>query len=517
MEKAKIDKKLESETEEISLNDIIANLPGYIYWKNTESEYLGCNKNLAEVSELKNTSDIIGKTDHDFTWGKEQSDSFREDDQEVMKTGKAKITEHELPITNQNDQPMFVRTEKIPLYNKKNEVVGILGVALDITDRKNIERDLELALEKIKRTKDSKAEFLSIVMHEVINPISNISMLIEYIKKSEIIKDESLKESINDIYDQAESARSRLENIGKYLDLEQEGISPKITSCILPIFMKDVLSRFDVNNRVHHILNLEDNVPTQIFLDVDNLFVVLNIIIGNAFRFTAEGYVKITLNSIKKENQNYISIIVEDSGCGIPQLHLQNIFKTFSSDIKQTSIPRHIKPSLGLSIGKKIIDLMNGELLIESVENKGTIVTINVPYQLPQTTLLPNNKMLKILLVEDDQLTVKLMKKMFRELGHEVDVALTGLDAVNMATNNKYDLILMDITLPDIDGSEAMLRIQKATSSNPTIIAVTSHAKDTEYFLEQGFADVLAKPVVHKKLKEYIEKVKFHLEEKDDE
>lgn len=162
---------------DFTINFIVASMPGYVYWKDLNSVYRGCNINLAKISNLESPSDIVGKTDFDFEWGKLNADEFFEQDKYVIQTGKAHISEHDLPFEN---EIRSFRAEKRPLIGKSGKVIGIFGFSVDITAKKEAQKlKLENERQQIAlQEKEKFAQVASKVAHDINSPLSALKMMI---------------------------------------------------------------------------------------------------------------------------------------------------------------------------------------------------------------------------------------------------------------------------------------------------------------------------------------------------
>ena len=166
-----------------NLEYIIGHMPGYIYWKDKNSIYRGCNDNLAILSGLKNPREIFGKSDFDFEWGKNDAEKFIADDKKVMASGQIQVAEYELPIKRADGRNLFVRTDKMPLYNQNGEVVGVLAIAVDITEQKKTEAALKVAQEYESEIRRAVMILTASMAHDLRNPLIISRMTVKSMQK----------------------------------------------------------------------------------------------------------------------------------------------------------------------------------------------------------------------------------------------------------------------------------------------------------------------------------------------
>ena len=383
-----IDKKLmdEKDTAVHDLNYIISKMPGYIYWKNKKSEYMGCNELLAEFSKLRHPKDIIGKTDYDFEWGAEQAAQFVQDDQEVMRTGKSLITEHELPAKKENGKNLYVRTEKMPFYDKNGKIAGVLAIAMDITDQKELENKLREEKNKAEQANHIKTEFIRNMEHDIRTPFNGVWGMANYLM--EIEENPKKKEYLTDII---QCAKELLDYCNSILDFS------KIESGALPVVDK----KFDLEKLIDSLIKIElpaathkklvltrqytPDMPKIVVGDGYRLHRILINLISNAIKFTPQGSIELSVAILKQSDHSIlIRFMVEDTGIGIPEDKQEFIFEKFSR-LSQSNKGFYKGLGLGLRVVKQFMHEMNGEIDIVSEVNKGTQFICTLPFKLPLT------------------------------------------------------------------------------------------------------------------------------------
>ncbi len=380
-------KRLLKNMHDFDPNYIIENMPGYIYWKNKESKYMGCNQNLATISGLKDRHEIVGKTDYDFGWGdKEKAEQFIKDDQEVMRTGKKLVTEYQLPIKRKDGNYLFIRTEKMPFYNSQAEVIGILAIAVDITDQKLLEKSIIAEKEQVEKLSLAKTEFMRNMEHDMRTPFSGIYSLAGELYRME--KDEEKKQYLAAMIHSSKELLDLCTSIIDFSKMEN-GAAPPVIS-----------KKFNLRDLINHIVLMEEapaiskklelivdyppDVPTMLLGDDYRLERILINLMGNAIKFTKQGYVKISVKKIRQlDDKNIIlRILVEDTGIGIPQDKLNIIFEKFTR-VSPSYMGHYKGTGLGLPIVKQLIEALQGEIALVSEIDKGTTFSCDIPFRLP--------------------------------------------------------------------------------------------------------------------------------------
>ena len=368
-----------------NLDSIIASMPGYIYWKNEKSEYMGCNENLARISGLKNRHDIVGKTDFDFEWGKKDAESFIKDDQVVMQKKIKQVTEYCLPVKREDGTYIQVRTEKMPLYDSEKKIRGTLAIAVDVTDQKILEENLRLQRDRIEKLSEAKSEFIKNMEHDIRTPFSGVYSLTKFLEESEPSQDR--KEILTSI---SQCAKELLDYCNGILDFS------KIESKTFPIVDK----KFDMKHLIDDIIVMEKPAAIQkklelIFLYPENIplvFVgdeyriqrILINLLSNAIKFTHKGYVKIHVKIAKiVDNKNVIiHLYVQDTGIGIPKEKIDFIYEKFAR-ISPSNEGKYRGVGLGLSIVKHLLDEIGGEIEVNSKPEEGTTFVCTFPLKVP--------------------------------------------------------------------------------------------------------------------------------------
>ncbi len=516
------------------LDNILSNIPEYVFWKDLDSVYVRCNKNFATLAGFNSIEDIVGKTDYDLPWAPFTKDVYLKEDKLIIES-KLPLQRRAVPLTGADGIDRVIRVSKAPLLNDEGEVVGILGVFHDVTELSETQTALIEQMEKTEEAYRSKTEFLSITTHEVRNPVGNIVMFDGFLKKNieslrklfieevfEVLEPQQrekleeviqkAEENIGIIGEEATKTLDYLKSLGEIHRFQITGVNCRFTSIItdnlIPNLIKDTrpynLRKINIKSSV------DPSVPPRIEIDNSNVYEALKTILINAIRFSHEnGLIKIHIANAG----NKLKITIRDFGVGIAVSQINDLFGTYQDFVQDPEAAIYRKPSLKLTLAKMMVEASKGELKIQK-EEQGTCVTLLIPYKSIQGTkrkkkktafeefsvdenIQSSDKIIReILIVEDDALFQKAEKMMFEGMGHSVLAVSTGEAALNAVIKKEYDIIFLDITLPDMSGMDVMKKIRKM-KHDMRIIVITSHAntQDVERFEEIGATLVLTKPI----------------------
>jgi len=525
--------------ENIMFRHMIESMPGNIFWKDVNGIYLGCNHNLASILGLAHCSDIIGKTNQSL-FEPLLAQSLDQNDELIIQSG------HEISIEedaiDSNMQPAIYLTKKQLLTNQDNEITGILGVSFDITDRKKMEEDLRIAKEAAERASEDKSEFVTNMSHDIRTPLSGIIGLSELLTdRLQSAEDREFAQSIMN------SGNQLLLFFNNCMEIFKQELSKK-TLKMMPVHINSI-----INNvvelykpsiqfkKLDLTVSYDPQLPNVLIGDPILLYRILLNLVGNAIKFTEKGFIKIAilLETESTPQQAMIKFIIEDSGMGIPKNKQGIIFDRFTR-----LIPTYKGIAEGSGIGlylvQQYINLMQGQIHVVSQLGKGSQFIVKLPFpisqeensntlqmeellalqELPKTQpkqakikLKPHsttsNQFVKILLIEDS-LIVQLMEyTLFTSLGHQVELANTGQEAINMFEPGKYDLIFLDIGLPDILGdavAQGIREKEKNTAQRVPIVALTAHMPDefNADFAKTGIDKIVNKPLSRDQAKQLV-------------
>lgn len=495
-------------------DDLLNRLPTAIFWKNTQGVFIGCNQRFAELAGLDKPEQIVGKTDYDLPW-KKQAELYRKDDQEVINHKKPKL-HFEETITIPDGSELILLTNKVPLIADNGEVMGVLGIFYDITERKHLEVSLAEAKETAEAANNAKNEFIQNMSHDIRTPLTGIIGL------SSLLQQET---SPHEIQEQAQliniSAEQLLSLLNSVLEIasiqnpEERRLDLKAFD-----FIKLLNSIYELELPTVKIKNLnlqidiDQQVPQYIISDAVKIHRIVLNLLGNAIKFTQQGFIKISVQQKKLGHSKIeLEIRIADSGIGIAQEEQSKIFDQFYR-VSPSYQGLYSGQGIGLHIVRKYIKLLQGSITIDSKEQVGTTFIIKIPVEIAkeQATSKPHppatvkssftgNAPL-ILLVEDNPVALKVAEALALKADCRYLSANNAEEALHLYKNNPdIRLVLSDIGLPDRSGNELAQAIRTCENAENRatvkIIGLTAHAidKTRAACLEAGMDDLWAKPL----------------------
>lgn len=496
-------KKAEEEVQVLSLvasktntGVTIADENGKITWVNKALEDL-TGYSLAELKG-KMLGDVLSNPDTDIATIAEARAKAANKESSVI----------EVLAFKKDGSQIWLSAANTPVINSTGQIERQVELINDISQRKQVEREMLESREQAIQLSEAKEMFLSVMSHEIRTPLNAVigmtHLLLENEPKPTQIDDlnilkfsgENLLNIINDILDftKIETGNLHLESIP--FDLH--------TLCV------DIINSLQINaSKRENLLSLTyDNlIPEHILGDKTRLYQILMNLIGNAIKFTDQGKVELIVK-LQESNEEDLNICFEvrDNGIGISEDKLSYIFETFTQ--ARTDISRKYGGTgLGLAITKKLIKLYKSDIDVQSTEGKGTVfsfvinfVQVSETVDLVQPIALPNHFSTKtILVVDDNEVNILIAKRFLSKWGFTLDFASNGEEAIHKIIENTYDLVFMDIRMPGIDGFDATKIIREIPGEyykNLPIIALTASTlhNENEKFKEAGMNGHILKP-----------------------
>jgi len=422
---------------------------------------------------------------------------------------------YELRVLNKERETRYWLVSAAPLLGDDGNIHGSIGIHWDITHLKEMEFELKEAKRKAEESSKAKAMFLANMSHEIRTPLNGIVGMAEQLAQSQLDADQRY------FVDIMRSASSTLLSIiNDVLDIskiESGKFSIETTPFNLNETIQRTLSIFGEKAKQTNIsldIELMDDLGIVHLGDPHRLSQVLFNIVGNAMKFTQAGYVRVTSHLARGENDIcFVSFSIEDTGVGMDLAYLTKVFEAFTQE--DASITRKFGGSgLGLSIARSIVHIMGGTIEIESEKGKGTRVNIRIPMRISNektkqeivemTDLQKSLKGLRILAVEDNELNRMVLQVILKKCEVVVSIAHNGQEAINLIQEQEFDLVLMDVQMPIVDGLEATKYIREELKLTIPIIGLSANAmrEEVEICKQAGMNDYLVKPYSERALVE---------------
>ncbi|MBK8562347.1 MAG: PAS domain S-box protein [Saprospiraceae bacterium] len=466
-----------------------------------------------------NESELIGKKANEVFLPPEFAAVMKQQAMDRMR-GQAGV--YEIQLFKKDGSRIWVMISGAPIYNQWGKIIGTIGIHYDVTQQKKLQQELFEARLRAEEAQEAEKQFLANMSHEIRTPLNAIIGMTHLLYDTaptpdqqnylDILKSSSeiLRALINDLLDLSKMRAGKLEAHPKEFDLT--GLLRTLQKTFqIKLDSRPVEVEAEIDPRLDTLLLGDDLLLNQILLNL----------LGNAEKFTAEGKMGIRV-MLKSRTGKVVTVRFEvfDTGIGIPPNKLDLIFQSFrqvDGDIKR----RYGGTGLGLSIVKNLVELQGGFIQVDSVEGQGTVFHFELDYEdtgiktaavteVYQTAKADYAGQCKVLVVEDNSMNRRYLSSLLNKWNIEHKMAVNGREGVEMAQFERYDLIFMDIQMPELDGYEASIAIRSTANPNQRtpIVALTASAmlsrKDKAY--QAGMDDYVSKPFTPEQILVVLEK-----------
>ncbi len=432
--------------------------------------------------------------------------AFFEHLKKVQETGKK--TNCELELKDEK----FVEVETIPIENDDDEEQRFMSSMKDVTAKKKAQEKMLKAKDEANRANRAKSNFLANMSHEIRTPLSGITGALDLIETDELSSENM--HFLRIAKDSSQVLMETLDNILDYSKIEANKLEFSKEAFDLRKMAEKIINAFQIRARKNNIeLSLDWQLPFEYYCDTDaqKLQQILNNLISNAVKNTKSGQVKLVITG--SEKKDYLDFTVEDTGIGIDEEELDKLFEEFFQvELKADDKDKGV--GLGLAITKRLIELLGGQISVKSEKGEGTAFSFSIPApsaKAPEESKEKKSlstksiKEMKVLVAEDNPVNQVILRKIFERFGCTIDLARNGSQALQKLGESDYDIVFLDIQMPDFDGYEVTERVRKAESKSghhQKIVGLSAHAT-TEHkkrSLEAGMDGYLTKPIKSEKI-----------------
>jgi len=484
--------QLQLEQQSSFLRSFLDASPDLVFYRNEDKEFSGCNR-AVELLTGKSEKQLIGLKPHDV-YSADAAEKVLETDEKVFRHNVSLTYEQWLDYPDGRKACFEIR--KVPYYDRVGKRHGLMGFGRDITERKRYQDALESA------SRD-KTTFISTISHELRTPLNGIVGLSRILLDTDLTAEQekylktihvsavTLGNIFNDIIDMDKIERRKVQLDNQPVDFTS--------------FLADLenLAGLQAQQKgLRFVMEPALPLPHMVKTDGTRLRQILWNLISNAVKFTQKGQVTVR---IAYEKGTMLRFEVEDSGIGIPQEEQDKIFAMYYQVKDSNGGKPATGTGIGLAVSRRLAKSMGGDITVDSQPGRGSIFTLTI--QAPRVAEEVENTLdeddmplpaLHVLLVEDIELNVIVARSVLEKLGNSVDVAMTGSAALEMFSPGEYDLVLLDIQLPDMTGLDISRELNQRYGKDqlPPLVALTANVlKDKKEYLDAGMDDVLSKPL----------------------
>jgi len=496
------------------LRGLLDNIPDRIYFKDVESRFIRCSNSMALRLGLDDPKKILGKNDFDFH-PKEKAQEFYEDEQRIILTGKPLINKLE-EQTDLDGKTIWASVTKVPIYNQNGHVTGIIGISRDVTTLKQAEAAMQQARDAALESVRVKSEFLANMSHEIRTPMNAITGMTGLLLDTRLSQEQ--REFVSTIRD---STFTLLDVVNEILDFSKIEAG-KLKLEIIDFELRDVVEstvEMLAENAQRKGLQLncwmDQDVPDRVRGDPGRLRQILANLLSNAIKFTERGEVLVRLTrAMESQTTLAVNIAVSDTGMGIASKAIPLIFQAFTQADGSTT-RKYGGTGLGLTISKQLVELMGGEIGVESTVNQGSTFWLKLPFEKQSPGEIRAQKFdaqrlenVRVLVVSGAQTSGRILHTQLSHLKMQNVNAASGPEALRLlheavAEGKPFELVILDMDLAEMDGL-ALAQTIKAdpalTSARLLVMTSLGHRLTTATMQELGISACLVKPLRQSRL-----------------
>ncbi|MDD5717383.1 MAG: PAS domain S-box protein [Sulfuricurvum sp.] len=396
---------------------------------------------------------------------------------------------------------------------------AIIAVGIDITERKRLEQDLVEAKESAEKAANAKSEFLANMSHEIRTPLNGVTGMIDLALRTRL--DDKPKEYLNKAHQSSKALLNVINDILDFSKIEAGKLDIETRPFVLMETLESIRVMFEYpmgEKSIHFAIQVHPDVPEVLNGDSLRLTQILNNLIGNAVKFSQNGAITLGIKPIAFQNGSLkLLFSVRDTGIGMSKETQEKLFRSFTQSDASTT-RKYGGTGLGLAITKHLVELMGGDIWVESTLGEGSTFSFTLQMELPsetektevlgelsQSTEAQGRFNASVLLVDDNEINLLVGEEILKEYGLSVDMAKDGIEAVEKVRSTPYAMVFMDLHMPNMDGFEASRQIRHFNPDIPIIaLSAAVMENDRKMANDAGMNNHLCKPIETKALEEIL-------------
>ena len=493
------------EKERSLLRSLIDTMPDRIYAKDTASRFIVCNVALARRMGASRPDDLIGKSDFDLL-PRELAERFRADELAILQSGQPMIDREEPLETVDGIVTRWSMANKVPLRDRRGDIIGLVGTGREITKLKHIETELRQAKEVAEQATRAKSEFLANMSHEISTPMNAIVGLSHLAVKTALSPKQ--RDYLTKIQSSAHALLGLLNDILDFSKIEAGKLEIETTHFHLDQVLNSVANvvTLKVQEKGLEIFyRTAPDVPVELVGDPLRLGQVLINLVGNAVKFTEKGEIVVATELVSRQDTRaQLRFSVRDTGIGMTEEQRAKLFQPFVQADGSTT-RKYGGTGLGLAISKELVERMDGEIGVESTPGVGSTFYFTVELGIQPTTAAQKRWLpvdlrgMPVLVVDDNPTARDVLKTMLTNMAFAVTAVDSGRTALQELEKQPYDLVILDWRMPEMDGIETARRIKTRLHlpKTPKIFMVTAYGREEVISRaeELGLDGFLLKPI----------------------
>ena len=501
----------------------VSEAAGEFIWEvEREGRYVYASRRVTDVLGIE-PEELLGRSPYEFVPPEEREDVNRRS-VEIQRSGLA-FRNFEHRVQRADGAVLWISVSGVPIYDAGGQTVGYRGASLDITKHRDYERELVLQKEAAEAADRAKSNFLAMMSHEIRTPLNSVLGFADLVLETPL--NPTQRDHLQTIKSSGDALLVLLNDILDFSKIESGRMEIEIRPVDLPRCIREVLELYQLTataKKLTFATEVSENVPRHILTDWSRLRQILLNLVGNAVKFTAEGGVRVAASlhpAADPSEKPQLRIVVSDTGIGISAEQRERLFKPFTQADSSTT-RRFGGTGLGLAISRRLATLLGGSLGILDREEPGSSFYVDLPAVVPTARELEdlthepdlelfsseapkifNSRAPRVLVVDDNTLNRRLTTHLLHQLGAETMVAASAGECFEKLGGERFDLVLMDVQMPTMDGLDATRHIRALElERHLPIVALTADAMvgDRERCLEAGMDDYLTKPLRREEL-----------------